>query len=529
MYVLPYGQMSLWAATVITNLLSSIPVFGVDLVELIWGGFSVCNATLNRFFSLHYILPFVLAALAVAHMIALHFHGSNNPNGLTSNGDRYAMYPYFIFKDLVTIFAFFLALSIIVFFYPTLMGQNLWPYIKFLIVNIIFTCAICWKYILYYLFINCAAGYVHLVIIKLHYNAYVIFKSKIIVVVLILITNIVKIYNKTIFVSGLFLIKIIRKFIIFIMNPDIVRYFYKIYNQQITKVINNYLLWVGISETLRTHKKNYINNHLILRRLSIKNSNNNNNGIIKDSHNNEISLKFREWFAGITDGDGYLYVNKNGNVGYELTLATEDEKVLRIIQNKFGGNVHARGGYKAVRYRTQNRDTMYKIVHCLNGLVINNVRLAQLHKVCLALNIPIKDPIIPTIDSSYISGLLDSDGTINFYKQTCNDTYRYQLTISITNKSRSNLDFLLNVIGGNIYFDKGKNGSYKWSINSKLLHLKLYDYFLKFPPKTIKGHRTFLIKEFHDLNSKKVYLDEDKSSINYKIWQNFKIKWDSKN
>jgi ubiquinol-cytochrome c reductase cytochrome b subunit len=104
---------------------------------------------------------------------------------------------------------------------------------------------------------------------------------------------------------------------------------------------------------------------------------------------------------------------------------------------------------------------MYKIVHCLNGLVINNVRLAQLHKVCLALNIPIKDPIIPTIDSSYISGLLDSDGTINFYKQTCNDTYRYQLTISITNKSRSNLDFLLNVIGGNIYFDKGKNGSYK--------------------------------------------------------------------
>jgi len=123
-YVLPYGQMSLWAATVITNLLSSIPVFGQDLVELIWGGFSVSNATLNRFFSLHYILPFVLAALAVAHMIALHFHGSNNPNGLTSNGDRYAMYPYFIFKDLVTIFAFFLALSTIVFFYPNLMVHS---------------------------------------------------------------------------------------------------------------------------------------------------------------------------------------------------------------------------------------------------------------------------------------------------------------------------------------------------------------------------------------------------------------------
>ena len=111
-------------ATVITNLLSAIPVFGQDIVELIWGGFSVSNATLNRFFSLHYILPFVLAALAVAHMIALHTHGSNNPNGLTSNGDRYAMYPYFIFKDLVTIFAFCLVLSIMVFFYPNLLGHS---------------------------------------------------------------------------------------------------------------------------------------------------------------------------------------------------------------------------------------------------------------------------------------------------------------------------------------------------------------------------------------------------------------------
>lgn len=123
-YVLPYGQMSLWGATVITNLLSAIPIFGQDIVEFIWGGFSVSNATLNRFFSLHYLLPFLLAALAVAHLIALHVHGSNNPNGVSSNGDRYAMHPYFIFKDLVTIFIFFLLLSIIVFYYPNLLGHS---------------------------------------------------------------------------------------------------------------------------------------------------------------------------------------------------------------------------------------------------------------------------------------------------------------------------------------------------------------------------------------------------------------------
>nr|UEV87012.1 apocytochrome b [Grifola frondosa] len=123
-YVLPYGQMSLWGATVITNLLSAVPVFGQDLVELIWGGFSVSNATLNRFFSLHYLLPFLLAALVVAHLIALHTHGSNNPNGIGSNGDRYSMHPYFTFKDLVTIFLFFLVLSIIVFYYPNTLGHS---------------------------------------------------------------------------------------------------------------------------------------------------------------------------------------------------------------------------------------------------------------------------------------------------------------------------------------------------------------------------------------------------------------------
>ena len=92
------GQMSLWGATVITNLLSAVPVFGQDLVELIWGGFSVSNATLNRFFSLHYLLPFLLVALVIAHLIALHTHGSNNPNGIESTTDRYSMHPYLTFK-----------------------------------------------------------------------------------------------------------------------------------------------------------------------------------------------------------------------------------------------------------------------------------------------------------------------------------------------------------------------------------------------------------------------------------------------
>jgi ubiquinol-cytochrome c reductase cytochrome b subunit len=124
-YVLPYGQMSLWGATVITNLMSAIPWVGQDIVEFIWGGFSVNNATLNRFFSLHFVLPFVLAALVLMHLIALHDSaGSGNPLGISGNYDRLPFAPYFIFKDLVTIFIFFMLLSLLVFFMPNLLGDS---------------------------------------------------------------------------------------------------------------------------------------------------------------------------------------------------------------------------------------------------------------------------------------------------------------------------------------------------------------------------------------------------------------------
>lgn len=125
MYVLPYGQMSLWGATVITNLISAIPWIGQDIVEFIWGGFSVNNATLNRFFALHFVLPFVLAALALMHLIALHdTAGSSNPLGVSGNYDRLPFAPYFLFKDLITIFIFIFVLSLFVFFMPNVLGDS---------------------------------------------------------------------------------------------------------------------------------------------------------------------------------------------------------------------------------------------------------------------------------------------------------------------------------------------------------------------------------------------------------------------
>lgn len=122
-YVLPWGQMSLWGATVITNFFSAIPWLGNDLVTVIWGGFSVDNATLNRFYSLHYLLPFIIAALAVVHLLALHQNASNNPTGISSTSDRIRFHPYYTSKDLVGFFWMAIALSLLVFFFPNLLGH----------------------------------------------------------------------------------------------------------------------------------------------------------------------------------------------------------------------------------------------------------------------------------------------------------------------------------------------------------------------------------------------------------------------
>jgi|TARA_A100001035_G_scaffold25981_1_gene17422 quinol-cytochrome oxidoreductase complex cytochrome b subunit len=122
-YVLPWGQMSFWGATVITNLASAIPVVGEPIVQWLWGGFSVDNATLNRFFSLHYLLPFLIVGLVIVHLSLLHTTGSNNPLGINKNVDTVSFYPYFYVKDLFAFLALVAFFSFFVFFYPNTLGH----------------------------------------------------------------------------------------------------------------------------------------------------------------------------------------------------------------------------------------------------------------------------------------------------------------------------------------------------------------------------------------------------------------------
>lgn len=122
-YVLPWGQMSFWGATVITNLFSAIPFIGPSIVEWLWGGFSVDNATLNRFFSLHYLLPFLIAGVVLIHLALLHKDGSNNPIGINSSLDNIPFYPYFYVKDLFAFFILLFLFSFFVFYYPNTLGH----------------------------------------------------------------------------------------------------------------------------------------------------------------------------------------------------------------------------------------------------------------------------------------------------------------------------------------------------------------------------------------------------------------------
>lgn len=122
-YVLPWGQISFWGATVITNLLSAIPYLGLSIVQWIWGGFAVDNATLSRFYTFHFILPFIVLIFTIIHLIILHESGSNNPIGLNRNLDKVYFHPYFSYKDLVGFFIFLLMLSNLLLSYPYLLSD----------------------------------------------------------------------------------------------------------------------------------------------------------------------------------------------------------------------------------------------------------------------------------------------------------------------------------------------------------------------------------------------------------------------
>lgn len=259
-------------------------------------------------------------------------------------------------------------------------------------------------------------------------------------------------------------------------------------NQQVTKRLN---FLVGTSETTCPLSTKYIN-----------------------------EKSWNEWLAGLIDGDGSLLVSKPGYVSCEITMGLQDEHALAIIKQKLGGSIKLRSGAKALRYRLHNNSGMLELINRINGNIRHTSRLKQLESVCLRLNVPMIRPNKPTVDNAWFSGFFDAEGTITY---STKNGYP-QLTIGVTNKLFIDISNYEKIFNGNIYFDRGQNGYYKWSIQSRDEIAYFKTYLGKHPLRSNKKQRLFLIDEYYYLKDLKAY-QALPSTLLSKAWHNFNYKW----
>ena len=271
-------------------------------------------------------------------------------------------------------------------------------------------------------------------------------------------------------------------------------------NQPVTKRFN---FLVGTSETTRP----------LSSRFSLNKEDLNNSKNFKDKSLNE-------WLAGLIDGDGSLLVSKSGNTSCEITMSLHDEHALAIIKQKLGGSIKRRSGVKALRFRLHNEKGIRDLINRINGNIRHTSRLKQLEKVCLKLNIPIIYPKDITMDNGWFAGFFDADGTITYSIKNNNP----QLTISVTNKLAIDVANYKKIFNGNIYFDKGQNGYYKWSIQARTDIDFFKSYLLKYPARSHKKKRLFLTDNFYYLKDIRAYKASIDSPLS-KAWINFNNKW----
>jgi hypothetical protein len=245
----------------------------------------------------------------------------------------------------------------------------------------------------------------------------------------------------------------------------------------------------------------------------------------KNNNNEEKDNLFNEWLSGLIDGDGSLLVSTKGYISCEITVHISDEYILRFIQNKIGGSIKLRSGCKAVRYRLHNKKGMLDLINRINGKIRHTSRLKQLNLVCTVLDIPFKMSDTLHFNHGWFSGFFDAEGTITFSKK---DIYSNpQLTISVSNKLLVDVSYFRDMFGGNNYFDRSKNGYYKWSIQSKEDIILFLTYIKNCPSRSLKRQRLFLVNEYYDMLNLKTYKAEI-GSCKYKAWEKFLKKWNKK-
>lgn len=231
---------------------------------------------------------------------------------------------------------------------------------------------------------------------------------------------------------------------------------------------------------------------------------------------------FNQWLAGLIDGDGCLLVSKAGYTSCEITVALADERLLRTIQNKLGGSIKPRSGVQAIRWRLTNRAGMLDLISRINGYIRHTGRFVQLNRVCAVLGIPLLNSDILHSQHGWFAGFFDAHGMIGYLLKGSHKSP--QLTMSVTNKLFVDVHPFMTTFGGNIYFDKSKNGYYKWSIQSEACFIALLDYFKLCPSRSVKRNRIFLIREYYRLVALKAHKAPE-GTVLYKAWIHFNKKW----
>ena len=270
----------------------------------------------------------------------------------------------------------------------------------------------------------------------------------------------------------------------------------KIYdNSQVTNALS---MQVGTSEAIRLLNKRSVHN------LS----------------NNDKDLKFKQWLAGLIDGDGCFLLSKKGYASLEITMDIRDERALQAVKNVYGGSIKLRSGVSALRYRLHSKKSLLDLINDVNGLIRNPVRLIQLNYICVNYDIALKYPEKLTLDNGWFSGFFDADGTVTI-KST-----DWQLSISASQKTSELLTPLVELFGGYVYIDRGGQGSFKWYVTKKEDILNLIEYFKKYPSRSAKNNRLHLIPKIYEFKGMKAHIAPSESLL-AKSWDTLISKWNN--
>ena len=242
--------------------------------------------------------------------------------------------------------------------------------------------------------------------------------------------------------------------------------------------------------------------------------------IVNNTTTDLNALNFNEWLAGLIDGDGYFLLTKKGYVSCEICMDARDKKALYLILHKYGGSIKSVSGAKAFKYKLRNRKGLLHLINDINGLIRNPIRLLQMNKLCNKYEILIKYPKPLTYSNGWLSGFIDSDGSVYLNEKSG------QIFISITQKNRFLLEPLVSLYGGRIDILSPKIEAFKYVVYRKNELFSLIDnYFSKYPLKTEKFKRICLIKQFYDLRT---YCNKNNIHDINKLnqWVSYKDKWE---